>query len=72
MTQEDHDRLSILLDDAHKALEEAWRITLEAGERNATTALVLADMKVLDATERLGVVTDSVLDRIALYSVKAS
>ena len=71
MNIEDQDRLSILLDDAHKALEEAWQITLRAGERHATNSLVLADAKVIDATERLGIVTEGIVARIEAYSVKA-
>lgn len=76
LTQEESDRLSILLDDAHKALEEAWRITIHAGERRATNDLVIADVKVLDASERLGIVTEGVVARIeawtaARHSVRA-
>lgn len=71
MTQEDRDRVSVLLDDAHTALDEAWRITLFAGERHATNDLVIADVKVLDAAERLGVTADGLVSRIAAYSVKA-
>lgn len=59
MTQEDRDRLSTLIRDAHLALEEAWELCLRAGDTQSTNRLVIADANVLDV--------DKALD---LYSVR--
>lgn len=53
MTQEDRDRLSILLRDAHTALEEAWKLTVYAGDPLSANTLVLADVKVLEVGRAL-------------------
>ena len=53
MTQEDRDRLSILLRDAHHALEEAWQLCVYAGDRTSTNTLVLADVGVFQVGEAL-------------------
>lgn len=72
VTIEELDRLSILLADAHKCLEEAWRITIEAQDRHSTNDLVLADVKVCDVAERLGInVGSDVVERIEAYSRRA-
>lgn len=59
MTQEDRDRLSTLIRDAHLALEEAWELCLRAGDSESTNRLVIADSNVL--------MVDRSLD---LYSVR--
>lgn len=53
MTQEDRDRLSILIHDAHVALEEAWKLCVYAGDTASTNRLVLADVQVLDVGKAL-------------------
>jgi hypothetical protein len=60
VTQEDRDRLSILLRDAHTALEEAWQLCLASGDTTNTQRLVIADSNVMQV--------DHALD---LYSVRA-
>lgn len=68
MTQDELDRVSVLLDDAHRALDEAWQIALRADDRRTTNDLVIADVKVLDVCERLGIgIFTGVVERIAAY-----
>jgi hypothetical protein len=59
VTQDDRDRLSILIRDAHTALEEAWQLCLASGDTTNTNRLVIADSNVLSV--------DNALD---LYSVR--
>jgi hypothetical protein len=60
VTQEDRDRLSILLRDAHTALEEAWQLCLASGDTTSTNRLVIADSNVMQVDHELD-----------LYSVRA-
>jgi hypothetical protein len=59
VTQEDRDRLSILLRDAHLALDEAWQLCLRADDHAHARRLVLADIHV-----------ESVDTALGLYSVR--
>jgi hypothetical protein len=50
---DDLDRLSVLLEDAYKALNQAWEITARAGELDVTNRLLLATIAVKESAEAL-------------------
>ncbi len=77
MNLEDLDRLSILLEDAYRALNEAWEIPVRAGEHDIAHLLLMATINVKKVAENLmetlpTVAGEDVVTRIEDYSRRVS